>query len=179
MPTGSWKNHEKAVAAYFNGTRMSRSNYGIDAPDVLVPASVSINTVGYKGDTIIECKYSIDMVWHKLCFNILTENDNIIRCKNLRIFDITNTKKLIPAILSNKIDVYLELEKTIPKYLKDWIQQSESYGSYAKNGIYLPILCLGQKSSRKKLGIINQDYIKKTIVCSNTIQTLKQMLEKL
>ena len=65
MPTGSWKNHEKLVAEYFNGTRMSRSNYGIDAPDVLVPETIAINTIGFKGDCIIECKYSIKMVWHR------------------------------------------------------------------------------------------------------------------
>lgn len=159
MPSKSWKNHEKAVAEYFHGTRMSRSNYGIDAPDVLVPMSVAINTIGFKGDCIIECKYSINMKWHRYCFELLDDSNELVVCKNLIAFDILNTKKLIPLLVSNKKVNSVILDKNIPTYLSSWIEQSESYSSYANSKEWLPLLCLGQKSSRNKLIILNQRYL--------------------
>lgn len=161
MPSKSWKNHEKAVAEYFHGTRMSRSNYGIDAPDVLVPMTTAINTIGYKGDCIIECKYSINMKWHRYCFELLDDTNEIVICKNLIAFDMVNTKKLIPIIIANQKFDSVNLDKTIPSYLNNWITQSESYSSYAKSKEWLPLLCLGQKSSRNKLIIVNKNYISK------------------
>jgi len=176
MPSKSWKNHEKTVAQYFHGIRMSRSNYGIDAPDVLVPMTIATNTVGYKGDCIVECKYSTNMKWHKFCFELLNKHIELVTCEHLLMFDITNTKKIIPLLLSNQKIDSKPLDKKIPKYLLDWLEQSKSYGSYARTKLWLPLLCLGQKSSRNKLIIVDNDHLN-TLRCSTqlTQKTVKDL----
>ena len=178
MPTGSWKNHEKLVAEYFNGTRMSRSNYGIDAPDVLVPETIAINTIGFKGDCIIECKYSIKMVWHKLILDTLDDDKYlIVEAGDLIAFDMHKTKQVVPAIISNNNLDSIRIDKEIPGYINDWITQSESYSSYVKSKSWLPMLCLGQKSSRKKVIILNKCFLKLKIAPLKSIKRVADLFQ--
>ncbi len=160
MGSQNWKNHEKAVAKFFKGTRLDRYNYGNSQPDVIVEALTAKETVGINARVIIECKYSINQTWHKKIFDILNESKapTIVRCREYLFWDMEDTAVLMNE-LQGKAFFYLmyhgfvtiddkpskKIEEAMLQaleYRKEFILDSENW---------LPLVCLGQKSSKKRI----------------------------
>lgn len=164
MPNKTWKNFERRVAEKLGGERVIRANYGKSAPDVIA------NVIeGYS--IYAECKYSQNQTWHKKISDILLPNI-IVFAEPLYLTEtkyglaFSTLDSLIYHLfllrtgdmLTKVNEIHVDFIKDLPKVLTSKIDQSLSY---SKDWHRLPILCLGQKSSREIITVIKQDKLER------------------
>ena len=101
------------------------------------------------------------MPWHNRAVEALKEGD-VVRCDNILLWNMVNSEAImtVPEILVENYNEFPELPYKIPKYLEEWIAQSESYSEWVGRspGIYL--LCIAQKNSAKRIIITRDQNIK-------------------
>jgi hypothetical protein len=182
----SWKLHEKNVAKFFGGQRLKRYDYGLSQPDVIIrndydnypketkedyPYQLAAATVGVDCDVVIECKYSQDQTWHKKIHNIIKESPyvTIVRCNQYIFWSMKDTSTMMEYLRAPAIDFILanrliEIDKKIPKYISNAFNQVLEYKSFVKTATWLPIVCLGQKSSKDKILVTFYSYLEEALI---------------
>lgn len=169
----AWKAHEKKTAEILGGVRLLRgADFGVSAPDVVAPLSFFGD---YTGTIIAECKYSKNQPWIDWFYNKLDPEDDYISEEPLAIilednkeyylvFDLS--KETSPQFFNDLIHhiPFYPMDKSIPGYIHDYLLQAEEYfGSSEYDEPHLPIVSLGKRNSRRKLGICKFKYIEDII----------------
>lgn len=135
MVSQAWKGHERFVANALLGTRIPRgADFSDRLPDVVAASSKTIART--KGVIFAECKHSQRNPWVTYIESIY--DGRLLRAgtgdETICLFELKNIH-----LLSNPRG-YLctkELDKKVPKYMYDHIEQSKSYINIVKSDIVL------------------------------------------
>lgn len=120
----AWKNLEKHVASFLNGTRILRGfNFSVSLPDVVANANyLNID----KANIIVECKHSKNQPFVDLLKDTLTDNE--IVCIDSYIFwDFAKTKEVITNYIALGQQEPKQLLHTIPQYIDNNMKQALGY----------------------------------------------------
>mgnify|MGYP003626763883 FL=1 len=178
MVSKAWKELEKHVADKLGGRRLSGANYCESQPDVIVDdisnATLGASVYDKKISLIVECKYRTDQPWQRLVTDKLqytkdSERVPLVVAEDLIFWDINHTQKVMSLMFGlpqNKCNLLhiirhisiTTVERKIPLFIRRSLAQSECYGDWAwENAVlWIPILCLGQKASHKKIMVSSE-----------------------
>ena len=175
MGTKAWKLLEKKTAEVLGGTRLMRIDYSLSQPDVVAPI-----TLGNTDYTILaECKYSVNQNWHTYITNCfaLVKGEALVQCNGLLFWDLAQTKPVLTKLVNDCLtDTILaemsiiSIDKTIPKYINDWLSQANFYVEdvswlakhpdiHLEQSKTFPILVLGQAKSRTRIAAIKYEWL--------------------
>ena len=158
-----WKEHERRTAKALQGVRIPRgANFSDSLPDVVANAKGILARA--EGIIYAECKYSINNPWVDYISSIY--DNKLLRIDNLIFFSLEDIWLLSDPTRVGKSKKVTK--KKIPKYLRDYLEQSKKYidlvsrdpilkliiatkSNCTKTHINLPIVCVGKRYNSFKL----------------------------
>lgn len=121
----AWKGHERYVAKALQGHRIPRgANFSDSLPDVVANASHSLARA--EGVIYAECKHSQNSPWVRYISDIYDGKLLSItgRGQKFIFFELSDIHLLSDSTRHNRA---IPLEKTVPKYLLDNLEQCRGY----------------------------------------------------
>lgn len=168
MTSASWKDHERAVAEFFNTKRGVRGNdFGEKGVEVKASLSQWLGWPGKYG-IIAECKYSKKHAIVDICKDKLGKRGYTLYRLGSYIMvwldDFTDfftnmvhvdQSELCITWLSETYNIVI-LDKEEPQYLRDYRAQAVEYTEmYKSEGTFLPIACIAKAKAKRRLVSIN------------------------
>ncbi len=176
MVSKAWKELEKYVAERLGGERLIKISYSDSQPDVIVKdvrSALGVICTQKQIALVVECKYSIDQAWQRKIVELLAKQPKgrlpLVVGENIAFWDIEDTHK----ILENSLDktsweigesfryhltdlLITKTDRKIPQYIRAILGQAACYSDWVSEADkYIPMACLGQKSSKKRIMLAN------------------------